>query len=270
MTHQRTQAVLISSIYIFGPLLFQEATPPPIIQTQPATYYDETLGRGGPSEQYIRIGDNYQTTFERVLMPIDTNNGLGPQNKSQEPKVPIVRVVNHMKVSNTTWPVDTPDVSSEYGWRTPPCDDCSADHKGVDFVPGYDTPVYAVTDGLIVDIGKTGGYGNYMIIEHLVTNNEGELEEWQTLYAHMRDNSIPEEFIIGSVVRTGEEIGRVGSTGVSTGPHLHFELIINGEHVDPFPLLGTHQILVFDDEDAAKYAYSGELVSKESKIVGYE
>jgi murein DD-endopeptidase MepM/ murein hydrolase activator NlpD len=250
-------------------MVFQEATPPEIAEIHSTAYYDVTLGRGGPSEQYVATNGKYLTAFERVLLPVG-DSGLGPQEKNQEPKVPIIRVVNHMKVSNTTWPVDTPDVSSDYGWRTPPCDDCSADHKGVDFVPGDNTPVYAVTDGLIVDIGRTGGYGNYMVIEHLVTNNEGELEEWETVYAHMKDNSIPDEFIIGSVVRTGEEIGRVGNTGVSTGSHLHFELIINGKHVDPFPLLGTHQILTFDQKDAAKYTYSGEILSQETEIVGYE
>lgn len=272
--YSRTPAVLISTIYLFGPMVVSSPTQAAVISKPPSYVTQSQLGKGGPEEQPYIIKKKYEgraaDVLTRALLPLDAYHSPFDQEEEQEELTPIVRVVNYMKVSNTTWPVDVPEVSSEYGWRTPPCDGCSADHRGVDFVPGENTPVYAVTDGIIVDMGYNSGYGNYIRMEHLVTNNEGELETWETVYAHMANNSLTDGLIIGSAVKTGEVIGRVGSTGVSTGPHLHFELLIDGEHVDPFPLLGTHQILELDEERMKKYRYSGEVLRSEAKVVGYE
>ena len=271
--NSRLPATIISGIYLFGPMLITTADFDQAPAATDSYVTQALLGKGGPDEVYVvkpKFREQANDRYGKILLPLNAYYTPFDMADEQEPPVPIVKVLNYMKVSNTTWPVDTPDVSSEYGWRTPPCNGCSADHKGVDFVPGYNTPVYAVTDGMIVEMGSTSGYGTYIVIDHLVTNNEGELEEWQTLYAHMIRDSVPDGLIIGSVVRTGEEIGRVGSTGVSTGPHLHFELIVNGEHVDPFPLLGTHQILTFEEGELPDYQYSGELIKTEATVVGYE
>lgn len=272
MSNVRTPAIAISAIYLFGPMVFSAPTAEAVSPNISRYSIVEGLGQGGPEAPYI-LKSEYSAIndkFASVLMPISAYvNPFDPVEEDAN-KVPVIRVTNYMKVSNTQWPVDTPDVSSDYGWRTPPCDGCSSDHRGVDFVPGENTPVYAVTDGIIVEMNYNSGYGYYVRIKHLVTNNEGELENWETLYAHMATDSIPENLIIGSAVKTGEIIGKVGSTGVSTGPHLHFELLIEGEHVDPFPLLGTYQVLELDEDGLQEYRYAGEIIRSEAKVVGYE
>ena len=167
-------------------------------------------------------------------------------------------------------PVTDPKVSSDYGWRTPPCAECSSDHRGVDFVPGNGTPVFAITDGMVIDMGSNGGYGYFVVLKHLVANKEGVIEEWVSLYAHLKKDSFPEGLKIGSEVKTGDTIGAVGSTGQSTGPHLHFELTINGENVDPLPLLGTYEVLIVTEEEYPDYMFVGETFKVVTEEVTYE
>ena len=76
--------------------------------------------------------------------------------------------------------------------------------------------------------------------------------------------------MIGSVVKTREQIGRVGNTGVSTGPHLHFELKINDENVDPLPLLGTYEVLIVSEEEYPDYLFVGAVIKVIETTVGYE
>lgn len=222
----------------------------------------ELFGQGGPESDYP-MNQPIEEQLQGILFPETVND-------EQTVEVTITKTINYMRIANTTWPVDTPDVSSDYGWRTPPCDGCSADHRGVDFVPGYGEPVYAITDGMVVEMGENGGYGNYIVLNHLVGNAEGEVDEWTTLYAHMRTNSFPKELKIGSVVKTGEKLGEVGNTGMSTGPHLHFELIINGEHVDPMPLLGTYEVVIIEEEDHLDWMFLGETFKIVETTTTYE
>jgi murein DD-endopeptidase MepM/ murein hydrolase activator NlpD len=101
-------------------------------------------------------------------------------------------------------------------------------------------------------------------------NSEGVIEEWVTLSAHMKNDSFPEGMIIGTVVKSGDTIGAVGNTGMSTGPHLHFELTINGEHVDPLPLLGTYEVIIVSEEDHPDYMFVGENFKVVEVVTGYE
>jgi len=72
----------------------------------------------------------------------------------------------------------------------------------------------------------------HVYIDHIaVTNNKPE--RWQTIYAHLQKDSVPEGIFIGNIVEAGTVIGAVGNTGTSTGPHLHFEILVEGENVDP-------------------------------------
>lgn len=95
-------------------------------------------------------------------------------------------------------------------------------HEGVDLVAPIGTPIYAAGDGVITGIGPNGGYGNWVRIEH-----PGNLS---TVYGHLQSFA---EVEVGRTVARGELIGFVGSTGRSTGAHLHFELLSNGKPVDP-------------------------------------
>ena len=129
------------------------------------------------------------------------------------------------------WPFPTAvPISSGYGDRVAPCRYCSSDHRGVDFVPGNGAPIFAIADGVVTAAEFGGGYGQYVYLEHDI-NGRSVL----TVYAHMQRGSSP--LRVGDVVEVGDFIGLVGNTGISTGPHLHFEVRIEGEYVDPFAWL---------------------------------
>ena len=131
------------------------------------------------------------------------------------------------------WPTDDRTISSDYGWRPRPCKSCSSDHKGIDFVPGKGEPVYAAMDGIVSRVGYGYGYGQHVYIEHIANFNDEKFYNWQTIYAHLELGTTPENIRVGAIVKAGDIIGTVGNTGTSTGPHLHFELLIEGENVDP-------------------------------------
>jgi len=272
--HARTQAVVISSLYLFTPMVFysgdfQGDSSAQIVGVSQETALFEILnGMGGPEN-----AENVFLSFEESVDSLILRNNIsifGINETDNGPVTTQTQTINYMKVANTTWPVDVPDTTSLYGWRTPPCKGCSSDHKGVDFVPGYGTSVYAVTDGMVTNISEGGsGYGVYIVLNHLVANAEGEIDEWQTLYAHLKTGSIPKWLKIGSVVKKGEVIGKVGSTGLSTGPHLHFELLINGEHVDPMPLLGTYTVLTVIEEESKDALRLGETFTTRTEVLEY-
>lgn len=112
-------------------------------------------------------------------------------------------------------------LTSGYGMRHHPILGYSRMHAGVDFSAGYGAPIYAVTDGVVSYAGRHGGHGNFVRIEH--DGNFG------TGYAHMSRIAT----YAGARVRRGQVIGYVGSTGLSTGPHLHYEVYRNGVTVNP-------------------------------------
>ena len=114
-------------------------------------------------------------------------------------------------------------ISSKFGYRTHPILKKRLLHTGVDFAARSGTPIYAAGHGTIVKIQRLGGYGKYIKIQHDKT--------WSTAYAHLR--SYAKGMRKWKRVRKGQLIGYVGSTGRSTGPHLHFELIKNGKAIDP-------------------------------------
>ena len=111
--------------------------------------------------------------------------------------------------------------TSGYGMRRHPILGYSRMHRGIDFHAAYGSPIYAVSDGLVEFAGRHGGHGNYVKLGH-----GGGLE---TGYAHMSRIAVTP----GERVRRGEVIGYVGSTGLSTGPHLHFEVYKGGQTVNP-------------------------------------
>ncbi|MGX7896132.1 M23 family metallopeptidase [Tsuneonella sp. HG222] len=111
--------------------------------------------------------------------------------------------------------------TSSYGMRRHPILGYGRMHRGIDFKASYGTPIYAVTDGTIDYAGRHGGHGNFVRIRH-----GGGLS---TGYAHMSRIAVDN----GQRVRRGQVIGYVGSTGLSTGPHLHYEMYRNGAAVNP-------------------------------------
>ncbi len=120
-------------------------------------------------------------------------------------------------------PIDGARMSSGYGMRRHPVLGYNKMHKGVDFAASSGTPIYAAGNGVIEKAGRNGGYGNYIRIRH----NNG----LKTAYAHMR--KFAKGMKAGKHVRQGDVIGYVGTTGRSTGPHLHFEVLKNGKQINP-------------------------------------
>ncbi|MCL2574327.1 MAG: peptidoglycan DD-metalloendopeptidase family protein [Defluviitaleaceae bacterium] len=132
------------------------------------------------------------------------------------------------------WPVDgVRGVNSGYGNRTHPISGRSEFHTGLDLRGAHGTPILAADEGHVTFAGWMRGYGNTIIIDHGV-NAAGQ--RISTLYAHNSVNHVS----TGQWVARGQHIANVGSTGISTGPHLHFEVMINGNHTNPGPFLGIH------------------------------
>jgi murein DD-endopeptidase MepM/ murein hydrolase activator NlpD len=123
-----------------------------------------------------------------------------------------------------SWPV-TGTITSPFGWRSNPFGGAPEFHQGLDIAAPTGTTVTAAASGTVIMAQWYGGYGNYILIDH----GGG----YSTGYGHLSAIYVSN----GQTVQKGQAIGAVGSTGESTGPHLHFEVRINGKPVDPAPRL---------------------------------
>lgn len=123
------------------------------------------------------------------------------------------------------WPTQGGTISSSYGARTGPIDGGYDWHPGIDIAVDFGAPVYATAAGTVEQAGWNGGYGRYVRLAH----SNG----YTTAYGHMSGLAVS----AGQKVAKGEVIGFVGSTGYSTGPHLHYEVLADGQNIDPFYVL---------------------------------
>ncbi len=126
----------------------------------------------------------------------------------------------------TGWPIRAGYITSNYGMRVHPINHRSMFHQGVDFAAPQGSPVVAVADGLVTFSGRRSGYGNLIEISH----SNG----YTTRYGHNSVNGVSE----GQQIHKGQVIGAVGSTGSATGPHVHFEVLRNGDHLNPMQFAG--------------------------------
>lgn len=122
------------------------------------------------------------------------------------------------------WPAVGP-ITSPFGWRINPITHSRELHPGIDIGVPYGTPIQAAGNGTVVFAGYASGYGNYTLIDH-----GGSLA---TGYGHQSEIDVT----VGETVTAGQVIGKVGCTGLCTGPHLHFEVRVNGTPVNPLPYL---------------------------------
>ncbi len=135
------------------------------------------------------------------------------------------KYVSLMEHVPTLWPAQG-RLTAGFGWRHDPLFPGRWEfHKGIDIANRWGTPVYAAAAGKVVWAGWNGGYGKSIVIDH----GNGI----KTVYAHLEKIEVR----IGEIVKKGQEIGKMGSTGRSTGPHLHFEVHVNGIAVDPLRYL---------------------------------
>lgn len=129
-------------------------------------------------------------------------------------------------------PVENARISSGYGMRIHPVTGRRSMHKGIDFAAPQGTPIHATGDGIVEIANRRGSFGNYVRIRHS--------DEMETAYAHMQ--GFASGIIPGEHVSRGDVIGYLGTTGRSTGPHVHYEVLIDGEQVNPATVTGTPAI----------------------------
>lgn len=131
------------------------------------------------------------------------------------------------------WPFPNPvPISYGFGPRdVAGCSFCSTFHEGVDFDPGQGTPIGAIADGVVSDVILSHSeLGNHVVVDHVING-----QQVQSVYGHMLDNSI--RVVVGQQLKVTDIIGLTGSTGASTGAHLHLEIHLDGVAIDPFKWL---------------------------------
>lgn len=188
----------------------------------------------------IREGDEFDVLYEEKVLdgkPVGTGNILAARFVNRGTTYTAVRYTDtkgqtsyytadgtNVRKAFIRTPVDFARISSRFstGRKHPILNKIRA-HKGVDYAAPRGTPIKAAGDGKVILAGNKGGYGKTVIIQHG--------SRYRTLYAHMQ--GFAKNVRNGSTVKQGQIIGYIGTTGLSTGPHLHYEFQVNGTHVDP-------------------------------------
>jgi len=188
----------------------------------------------------IQKGDRFEVLYEKITTDDQSKSKMGEIQYASlilnDVRLPIYRYEDpegHVAYYNDKGqsaqkalmrtPINGARLSSGYGKRKHPILGYSKMHAGVDFAAPTGTPIFAAGDGVIDYVGRRGGYGKYIRIRHN--------SEYQTAYAHM--HRYRKGMQKGKRVKQGQVIGYVGSTGRSTGPHLHYEILRNGRHTNP-------------------------------------
>lgn len=120
-------------------------------------------------------------------------------------------------------PINGAKITSRFGVRNHPILGYSKMHRGVDFGAPIGTPIYAAGDGTVNFASKKGGYGNYLVIRHS--------GKYSTAYGHV--SRFARDITPGKKVKQGQIVAYVGNSGMSTGPHLHYEVLVNNQQVNP-------------------------------------
>ncbi|WP_045159409.1 OapA family protein [Stutzerimonas stutzeri] len=191
----------------------------------------------------IRKGDSFEVIYEEKTVEgqrVGTGNILAARFTNRGKTYSAVRYTSKdgttsyynadgtsMRKAFIRTPVDFARISSRFsnGRKHPILNKIRA-HKGVDYAAPHGTPIKSAGDGKVLLAGRKGGYGNTVIIQHG--------QRYRTLYAHMQ--GFAKGVRNGSIVKQGQIIGYIGTTGLSTGPHLHYEFQVDGVHVDPLGL----------------------------------
>jgi murein DD-endopeptidase MepM/ murein hydrolase activator NlpD len=169
---------------------------------------------------YTQLLENLITTRDREIKAArDATRAQRDANKEHERAI---------QLSTFDLPFSRASITSGFGKRARPTEGASTYHQGVDFAQPFGTRVPVAQVGVVEAIGFNSGLGKYVVVDH----GGGT----KTRYGHLSGIDVAE----GQQLERGQTIGRVGSTGISTGPHLHFEVMVNGKRVDPtkgkFPL----------------------------------
>jgi len=179
---------------------------------------DKNTGIGGPT------ADDHAAT-EDVLRPEEELDLLATGVAEEGPRLRalghvVSRAGKMMSKLPLGWPIRG-SINSGFGPRRSPWTGAPEQHEGIDIGSPAGTPVAAPAAGTVVTAGVGGGYGNHVMIDH----GNGV----RSLYGHLKEIDVK----VGQQVEKGHVVGLVGSTGHSTGPHLHYELLVQGSPVDP-------------------------------------
>ena len=191
------------------------------LEEQVRTYLEELPSfiesQGG---EHIPYNDDYENYIENA---VQQSSILIERYKALLETVDAVS--QEIKYIPTAWPTEPDLITSNFGMRKDPFTYSNSFHGGVDIRGNYGTPIYAAADGIVTMAQYNGNYGKTIIIRHSDT--------YETLYGHLASYKVKP----GDRVKKGDIIGTMGSSGRSTGPHLHYEIINNGEPIDPLPFL---------------------------------
>ena len=178
-------------------------------------------GKGGNGDM-----SNMMTRMDVALVQNQNMHAmLSDQTKDWQAYLKVIERENLRKSARPNhWPLAGGTITSRFGGRRDPIVGGRENHAGIDIGVGHGTPVYASGDGYVEHAGWYYGYGNYIKLDH----DFG----YKTAYGHLSSIDVKQ----GTYVKKGQFIGRVGSTGYSTGPHLHFELIKDGKQVNPMSI----------------------------------
>lgn len=192
-----------------------------VAQIEPGEFsFSQPIPVGGPE---ITVNEWPSDVEHSVLTDIDAMLGQLEEKQKQLRLLESVMVNHHMNDERQIAgrPITTGWLSSPYGIRKDPFNGNPRMHRGVDFASPEGSSVVATGAGIVTFAGRRAGYGNLIEVDH-----GGGL---RTRYAHMSRIDVE----VGDVVTRGQSIARVGTTGRSTGPHVHYEVIENGRHVNP-------------------------------------
>ena len=199
-------------------------------------WFEELGGIGKTAENLISAaeGENYEwtTMYDRMAKEAEeegfaqTEAMLKEYYEQNQGAMGDIESASTQDVLNgLIWPSDARYLTDKFGWRDAPTAGASSYHQGVDIGAPWNSNIYAAQSGTVIQAGWNGSYGYSVTIDH----GYGVA----TLYGHMNKYWVS----VGDYVSRKDVIGLCGSTGVSTGPHIHYEVRLNGEKIDPMPYL---------------------------------
>ncbi len=192
--------------------------------------YRKLINKGITHEEIIKKKLAQVTEISYKIRKQDASYNIIVEQAAQKDSM-LASIPAIQPVSNKT----LKRLSSGFGWRTHPIYKVRKFHYGVDFAAPVGTPIYSTGDGFIEKVKKSaGGYGKEVVVNHGFG--------YRTRYAHMSKIEVK----VGQKIKRGEQIGKVGNTGASTAPHLHYEVLRNGKPVNPVHFF-------FNDLNAEQY-----------------
>jgi murein DD-endopeptidase MepM/ murein hydrolase activator NlpD len=211
--------IVVSALFSVAPAQANSSANADIAAPLRAAQAANQSATGAEDEQFRKLFNSWQT-YEKTGVPalaavaaaVGQRGSLG------------TGITGGVSIPSRT-PIEGFTLTSSFGMRVHPVTGGLRGHKGLDLAASIGTPIYATADGIISKAAWFGGYGLFVSIEH-----GGDL---QTRYGHMSRLNVAD----GQRVKKGEIIGFVGSTGRSTGPHLHYEVRVKGEAVNPIPYM---------------------------------